>query len=454
MNLSGLRKALASLPKTLNDTYTRILCNTDEGHCRYAFQLLQWLAYAARPLELKEVAEVVAIDVEGTPRFDSDNRFPELQDILTICSSLISLEKEDENLTSSSRVVVRLAHLSVKEFLSSNAVLQGNAKNYSIRELNANISICNDSVAYLLNFDGFQSLNDRVYDEYPLAMYAATYWIQHAQVAERDTSFNAHLISELLLTRRYGLLNWIRLLDLHHSERRSIDNLGSSLYYVSMAGLSRLVQYLLEKEVNVNHSGGRYGNALQAASPQGHYVAVKMLLNKGANVNASDGSGGYPLQEASYGGHIQVLELLLEQGANVNASDGVHGNALQAASLGGHTQVIERLLDKGADVNASSDWSHGNALQAALSGGHIQAIKMLFSKGADIYASSPQFANALEAALAGGHDEVYELLLRERVSREEKNSTQCKRYRWSCKETEIISNPKPASPGGPAIVKV
>jgi len=62
------------------------------GHLKYAFKILQWLTYSARPLEPKEVAEVIAIDIEESPRLDPRNRFPELRDILTICSSLISLE--------------------------------------------------------------------------------------------------------------------------------------------------------------------------------------------------------------------------------------------------------------------------------------------------------------------------------------------------------------------------
>ena len=78
MNLPGLRKTLASLPKTLNDTYVQILCNIDEGHFQYAFKILQWLAYSAWPLELKEVAEVITIDIEGSPRFAPENIFRSL----------------------------------------------------------------------------------------------------------------------------------------------------------------------------------------------------------------------------------------------------------------------------------------------------------------------------------------------------------------------------------------
>ena len=122
-----VRKALATLPKTLNDTYTRLLCKLDEGHYQYAFKMLQWLTYSARPLKLSEIAEVIAIDVEGNPRFDPDNRFPEPRDILTICSSPVSLDENTLKDAHGERhtVVVRLAHLSVKEYLSSNTILQG-----------------------------------------------------------------------------------------------------------------------------------------------------------------------------------------------------------------------------------------------------------------------------------------------------------------------------------------
>ena len=94
MNVRELRKALESLPKTLDDTYTRILCNIDEGRSQYAFKILQWLTYSARPLELEELAEVLVINWEEDPRLDLENRFSEPRDILQICSSLVTLEEQ------------------------------------------------------------------------------------------------------------------------------------------------------------------------------------------------------------------------------------------------------------------------------------------------------------------------------------------------------------------------
>lgn len=45
--------ALASLPKTLDDTYAQILCSIDEASSDNVLKILQWLAYSARPLHIE-----------------------------------------------------------------------------------------------------------------------------------------------------------------------------------------------------------------------------------------------------------------------------------------------------------------------------------------------------------------------------------------------------------------
>ena len=86
-----LCKALATLPRTLNDTYARILSNIDEDYQQYALHILQWLAFSARPMHLKEICEVVAIDVNENPQFDPQRRLRDPQDVVEICSSLITV---------------------------------------------------------------------------------------------------------------------------------------------------------------------------------------------------------------------------------------------------------------------------------------------------------------------------------------------------------------------------
>ena len=64
-----LRKSLATLPPTLDQTYDRILCAIDENDSEYAVRILRWLAFSTRPLLVEEISEVVAIDPERDPAF-------------------------------------------------------------------------------------------------------------------------------------------------------------------------------------------------------------------------------------------------------------------------------------------------------------------------------------------------------------------------------------------------
>ncbi len=86
-----LRKALKSLPKTLDDTYVRILCTIKAEYYSYAFKILQWLVFSVRPLSIQEAAEILAIDEEAERGFNPEYRLEDPRDILTICSSLVTI---------------------------------------------------------------------------------------------------------------------------------------------------------------------------------------------------------------------------------------------------------------------------------------------------------------------------------------------------------------------------
>src|SRR5438034_10716593 len=77
LNIESLRRALRTLPKTLDDTYARILMNIDEEFYEYALRVLQWLAFSACPVKLGEVAESIAVDLAGHPKFVLERRLRE-----------------------------------------------------------------------------------------------------------------------------------------------------------------------------------------------------------------------------------------------------------------------------------------------------------------------------------------------------------------------------------------
>ena len=409
LSLYELREALASLPKTLDDTYARILCNIPEKRSQCVIKLLQWLVYSARPLQIKEIAEVVAeviaVDAEGHPRFNPDRRFLEPEDIERICSSLVTIAGAE----------IRLAHFSVEEYLVSERIQNGPARQYSIQKIPTHTSIAEICLAYLLQFDKANCLTRDTTEKYPLARYAAKYWTQHARAAEGDAEAMHQLIIQFFWSKRDAYVNWVQLFDLDRPWQEpeiteEWKKVASPLYYASLAGLIKSVRLLLEKGADINAQGGNYGNALQAASMGGYDQIVQRLLEQGADVNAQGGYSGNALQAASRGGYDQIVQRLLEQGADVNAQGEYYGNALQAASAEGHDQIVQRLLEQGADVNAQGG-SFGNALQAASRGGYDQIVERLLEQGADVNAQGGFYGNALQAASRGGYDQIVERFL-------------------------------------------
>jgi len=87
-----VRRALCTLPRTLDDTYDRILTNIPPEYRREAHYALQMLTVSIRPLTLSEVAEAVAVDCENE-KFDPEDRLREPEALLEICSSLLTLSR-------------------------------------------------------------------------------------------------------------------------------------------------------------------------------------------------------------------------------------------------------------------------------------------------------------------------------------------------------------------------
>ncbi|KAF2878542.1 vegetative incompatibility protein HET-E-1 [Massariosphaeria phaeospora] len=413
-NRAMLRKSLATLPRTLDQTYDRILSAISERYSEYAMRILQWLTFSTRPLSVEEIAEVVAINVARDPALDRDEVLEDPLEALNICSSLVTITtNEADGRSRPSQQIIALAHYSVQEYLVSDRIKQGSAKQYSMQEAECHNAITRGCLKYLIQLQ--QPLSKEALKASALARYTAEFWSSHLRKTGDEIAQVSQLTMSLMAIEEPGYLNWIRL---HDPDRqwegtnleRSLSNLPTPLYYAALLGLSTIARMLLDKGAEINAQGGRYGNALQAASGGGYEQVVKTLLDKGANVNAQGGDFGNALQAASYTGHKQVVKTLLDAGADVNAQGGAFGNALQAASFRGYEQVVKTLLDKGANVNAQGG-DFGNALQAASEGGHKQVVKTLLDAGANVNAQGGRYGNALQAASYGGYEHVVKTLL-------------------------------------------
>ena len=139
-------------------------------------------------VQQEEVTEVLAIDWEreDKPNIDLTFRLSDTQDLLTICSSLITIEKEAFNSNSDSTQEetksVRLAHSSVKEYLMSDRIRSSPAAIYALEERTSHSFIAQCCLIYLLQFTG--PLNVEIAQAFPLTRYAAKYWTRHLQAIE------------------------------------------------------------------------------------------------------------------------------------------------------------------------------------------------------------------------------------------------------------------------------
>ena len=150
LNIAALRRSLSSLPRTLDDTYGRILNEIPEEYTDYAIRMLQWLTHSLEPIHLDELAEVVATKVDGKPWYNQCARFPDPHDLLLICSSLVTIETSSRKGTKSSLPLVGLAHFSVKEYLVSERIRTQLPARFAMRYGEVNDAIGTVCVAYLL----------------------------------------------------------------------------------------------------------------------------------------------------------------------------------------------------------------------------------------------------------------------------------------------------------------
>ena len=207
-----LRKSLASLPRTLDQTYDRILSAISDEHSNYAIRILQWLTFSARPLSVEEVAEVVAIDVARDPAFDRDEVLEDPLEVLDICSSLVTITtNEVDRRSGSAQRIVALAHYSVQEYLVSDRIRQGLAKQYSMQETACQSAITRGSLKYLMQLQ--QLLERETLQVFALARYSAEFWSSHLRKTRDKGEQASQLAASLMAKEEPAYLNWIRLHD-------------------------------------------------------------------------------------------------------------------------------------------------------------------------------------------------------------------------------------------------
>ncbi|WP_426980148.1 ankyrin repeat domain-containing protein [Bacillus pseudomycoides] len=99
------------------------------------------------------------------------------------------------------------------------------------------------------------------------------------------------------------------------------------------------------------HSMTPFGTWLHIAAKKGHFGIVEYLIQKGINVNTKgDIFDASPLRVAAGAGHLEIVKYLIEVGAELDVTLAKR-NPLFGAVYGGHKEVVEFLVEKGIDIS-------------------------------------------------------------------------------------------------------
>ncbi|KAH9016342.1 hypothetical protein EDB85DRAFT_1875056 [Lactarius pseudohatsudake] len=385
----SIRRTLNELPKSLDETYERVLKEIGMANRDHAHRLLQCLTAAARPLRVEELAEILALDfdeAEGAiPKLKEDWRWEDRQRaVLSTCSSLIT-QVDDGG----SRVV-QFSHFSVKEFLTSDrlATSKGDASYFHIIAEPAHTTLAQACLATLLLLDGNADDNP-VVDGFPLARYASRHWVEHAQFGKVSSRIEDGM-RRLFDSAKPHFAAWVRLHDIDDRWRQFGDrpkHRGSPLYYASLCGFRDLAaQIIVEHPEQVNARGGQNHSPLVAALYKRHFKVAELLHQHGAAVDVTDDfDNRTPLYAASWEGSIDVTRWLLDHGADPNSQRDDHRTPIHIAAASGHLEVVRMLLGHRARIDAADNKGH-TPLHRASNNGHVEIVRLLLQHGAEISA--------------------------------------------------------------------
>ncbi|KAI0261189.1 hypothetical protein BGY98DRAFT_1182447, partial [Russula aff. rugulosa BPL654] len=359
---SSVRHFLEELPESLDETYERVLREIKKPNRDHARRLLQCLVVAVRPLRVEELAEVLAIDfndAKGVPKLNASWRWEDQERaLLTSCSSLIAIVDAGDSR------VVQFSHFSVKEYLTSERLgtSSQDISRYHITLESAHTILAQACVSVLLQLDDHDGRND-VEKKAPLAVYAAEYWVRHAQFDDVVSRIKG--MEDLFDVDKPYFVAWRELhdIDIIPPEGSVFNHFGHGgrrtnipLYYAALCGFANLVEQLIAKHPqHVDTIGGRYRTPAVAALAGRHFEVAQILHRNKSSVEPKGILENTPLHSAAYSGDLEMVRVLLEFGVDVNAQNRNRLTPLDFASRDGHrndARVAQLLIAHGADPNS------------------------------------------------------------------------------------------------------
>jgi hypothetical protein len=230
---------LESLPATLEGTYDQILSRIPPADASGAAKLLLWLAFANQPLHIDYLGVIVEFDMDKRD-FDADGRLSSSEDVLKICSSLVTRMNDN---------TVQLAHASVKTYvLEKKRTIQSNI----IMDPSIGDKFMGQCcLSYLLHTreNLLEKDSPSIWKSYQgsLIRYAAMHWARH-HLRSRE-SWNVDDLQQmknLFVQDSFAFQNWIKVYNFEADPFPTRQMKGQSLLWCSaLHGITSIVEWQL-----------------------------------------------------------------------------------------------------------------------------------------------------------------------------------------------------------------
>jgi len=87
-----VKEKLTFLPRTLNDTYKRILLGIPPDYSTLVARMFTWIIYAKHPLTIQELADAIVL-TPGFTEIDPESRILNPEEIVELCASLLKVNR-------------------------------------------------------------------------------------------------------------------------------------------------------------------------------------------------------------------------------------------------------------------------------------------------------------------------------------------------------------------------
>ena len=444
-SIRKIRQEIEKVPGDLKALYEHILSKIQDQ--KRAYQLMQWVCFADRPLSPKELRFAMAVDI--TNDFTS---LEECQSSVDFAETDEQMEKQVNSLSAGlaetveydGRRIVRFMHQSVNDYLADGGLQKLDTSFFHDLMPNLKDSL-SDKVAGLAHFRisrscikyinmkeflskirGLSSLEAREFRlekrklmfDFPFLIYAAE-WVSHARIVDTLRIPQDDLVRFFRWQPEDVAEFWGRYYDPAERNGKLVNGRRAKVTLLSIAseyGLLSVVEAIVEADENFDFdSRDCWGQTpLSLAARSGYEAIVRLLIGReDVEINSKDNSGRTPLLYAAQSGHEAVVRLLIgREDVEINLKDNLGRTPLSYAARSGHEAVVRLLIGReDVEINSKDNFEQTPLLHAARAG-HEAVVRLLIGReDIEINSKDNLGQTPLSYAALSRHEAVVRLLI-------------------------------------------